>query len=330
MASTRNTPFRTALAAATVAFAVAAWSGMASAESYPSRPIRMVVPFAPGGPADLLARAVAPGMSAFLKQPVVIENRAGGGGAIGVDAVAKAVPDGYTIGITGPGALVAIPFMTKVAYDAVKDVQPIARVAQVKAVIVVAANSPYKTLRELVEAARKAPGKISFGSAGAGTITHLAGELLNMEAGVKMVHVPYRGAVPASTDLLGGHIDLLLPDLPGVRALIETKAIRALAVTSKDRSSFIPDVPTTAEAGFPNVLSDSWYGLIGPAGMPKEILDKLAAAAANAIDTPDAREQIKTQSADAAFSTPKEFAALIADEQARWKRVIEATGAKME
>jgi len=313
-----------------IVLAAAALPAAVHAEDYPSRPIRMIVPFAPGGPADLLGRAVAPGMSAYLRQPVVIENHAGAGGATGVDTVVKAAPDGYTIGITGPGALVAVPFMTKVPYDPMRDVVPIARVAEVNAVIIVAADSPYKTLADLVAAAKAAPGKLMFGSAGAGTITHLAGELLNMEAGIKLVHVPYRGAVPASTDLLGGHIQCMLPDLPGVAGLIRAGSVRALAVTSRTRSIYLPDVPTTAEAGFPNVISDSWYGLIAPRGIPQAVLDKLYAAAADAIGTPDAKDQIAKQSAVSALTTPQGFASLIAEEQARWKRVIETTGARME
>jgi tripartite-type tricarboxylate transporter receptor subunit TctC len=299
-------------------------------EDYPSRPIRMIVPFAPGGPTDILARAVAPVMSTVLGQSVIIENRAGAGGATGVDAVAKAAPDGYTIGMSGPGALVAIPFMVKVPYDATKDVVPIARIARVNAVIIVSAQSEFKTLGDLVAAAKAAPGKLSFGSAGAGTITHLAGELLNMEANIKLVHVPYRGAVPASTDLLGGHIQTMLPDLPGVIGLIRAGSVRALAVTSKTRSTYLPDVPTTGEAGYPNVLSDSWYGLIAPAGIPTAVMDKLGAAAVAAMNSDETKQQIASQGAVAALSTPREFADLIAEEQARWKRVIEATGAKME
>ena len=318
------------IASALALSVTAALSGMAQAQDYPSRPLRMMVPFAAGGPADLIGRAVAPGMGAFLKQSIVIENRAGGGGATGVDAVAKAPPDGYTIGITGPGALTVSPFMTAVPYDPIKDIAPIMRVGSVNGVIVVAAGSPYKTLGDLVAAAKAAPGKLSFGSAGAGTTTQMAGELLNMEAGIKLVHVPYRGAAPAANDLLGGHIQTMMPDLPGVLALIQAGSVRALAVTSKTRSVYLPDVPTTAEAGWPNVLSDSWYGVIAPSGTPPEIRARLNAAVVSAMGTPEFAEQIKTQGALVAAAAPKEFSEIIADEQKRWKRVIEVTGAKME
>jgi tripartite-type tricarboxylate transporter receptor subunit TctC len=304
-------------------------SASAIAQDYPSRPVRMIVPFAAGGPADLLARAIGPAISNVLRQPVVIENRAGAGGATGVDAVAKAEPDGYTIGITGPGALVAAPFMTKVPYDATRDLAPISRVATVNGVIVVASQSSYQTLADLIVAARAAPGKLSFGSAGAGTLTHLAGELLNLEAGIKLVHVPYRGAAPASADLLGGHIQTMLPDLPGVLPQIRAGTIRALAITSAKRSGSIPDTPTTAEAGLPNVISDSWYGLIAPAGLSADVRGKLNAAAAEALKDPAVIAQIAAQGAVVAPSTAQEFSDLIAAEQTRWKRVIEATGATL-
>ncbi|MGZ3409739.1 MAG: Bug family tripartite tricarboxylate transporter substrate binding protein [Xanthobacteraceae bacterium] len=302
----------------------------ALAQDFPSHPIRVIVPFAPGGPTDLLARAVGPAMSAELRQPIVIENRAGGGGSIGVDIVTKAAPDGYTIAVSGPGALVAAPFMSKVPYDATRDFAPIARLTQVNGVIVVSAQSPYKTLADLVAAARDAPGKLSFGSAGAGTLTHLAGELLNLEASIELVHVPYRGAAPASADLLGGHIQCMLPDLPGVLPQINAGVMRALAITSATRSPWLPDAPTTAEAGYPNVISNSWYGLIAPAGTPPDIQKKLYDAAIVALKGKEAADQIAAQGALVAPSSPQEFAALIAGEQTRWKRVIEATGAKME
>ena len=303
---------------------------IAAAQDYPSRPIRLIVPFAPGGPADLLARAVAPSMGTSLKQTVVIENRAGAGGATGVAAVTTAEPDGYTIGITGPGAVVAAPYMTKVPYDHTKDFIPITRVAQMHGIVVVAASSPYKTLAELIAAARANPGKLSFASAGSGTLTHLAGELLNIEANVKIVHVPYRGAAPAVADLLGGHVQFMLPDMSGALGGIRGGTIRALAVTSGKRSPFLPDVPTTAEAGFPQVLSDSWYGLIAPAGTPPAIVKALYEAAAGALKGNDVAAQIDKQGGVAAPTTPEEFKALIIEEQQRWKRVVETTGAKME
>ena len=240
-----------------------------AAQDYPSKPIRLIVPFAPGGPADMLARAIAPTMSATLKQSVIIENKAGAGGAIGVDTVAKSPADGYTIGLSGPGALVSIPFMTTVPYNVERDIAPIARLATMSGSIVAGPKSGFKSLADLIAHAKARPGQVHFGSAGSGTTTHLAGELLNMEAGIKLVHVPYRGAAPALTDMLGGHVQLMLPDLSAVLEQIRSGAVTGLAVTSPGRSPFAPDLPTTTELGFPGVISYSFYGLIAPAGTPR-------------------------------------------------------------
>jgi tripartite-type tricarboxylate transporter receptor subunit TctC len=301
----------------------------AAAQEFPDKPIRLIVPYPAGGPADSLARAIGPSMSLSLRQAVVIENRAGASGTTGLDAVAKSLPNGYTIGMSGPGPLVAAPFMMQAPYDATKDFAPIARIAQVSSVIVVPASSPYKTLGDLIAAARAAPGKITFGSAGAGTLTHLAGELMNIEGKVKLLHVPYRGAAPAAADLLGGHIDVAIQDLPGVISQIQAGSMRALAVTSQTRSPSLPDVPTTVEAGFPNVISDSWYGIVGPAGTPPAIQNKLFEAITSALKSPEVMEQIARLGAFVAPSSPQNFSKTIAEEQKRWKRVIEETGTKM-
>jgi tripartite-type tricarboxylate transporter receptor subunit TctC len=316
-------------AAALLAFGLAAPTPLA-AQDYPAKTIRMVVPFAPGGPADMLARAIAPGMSATLKQTVVIENKGGAGGAVGVDTVAKAAPDGYTIGLSGPGALVSVPFMTSVPYNVERDIVPIARVATVSGVIAAGPKTGFKTLADLIAHAKAQPGKVHFGSAGSGTTTHLAGELLNMEAGIKLVHVPYRGAAPALTDMLGGHVQLMLPDLPAVLEQIRSGAVIGLAVTSPERSPFVPDVPTTTELGFPRVISYSWYGLIAPAGTPDTVRTRVHDAAMAALASPEVQKQIATIGGTPTPTSAKEFATLIAEEQKKWKNVIAVTGAKME
>ncbi len=301
-----------------------------AAQDYPTKPIRLIVPFAAGGPADMLARAIVPSMTSTLKQSVVIENRTGAGGTIGVDAVAKAPPDGYTIGIAGPGALVSIPFMTTVPYNVERDIVPVARIATVSGVIVAGPKTGFRSLADLVNNAKANPGKVHFGSAGSGTTTHLAGELLNMEAGVKLVHVPYRGAAPALTDLLGGHVQALLPDLPAVLEQIRSGAVTGLAITSPARSPFVPDLPTTAELGFPRVVSYSFYGLIAPAGTPADIRKRLYDAVVAALASPEVLKQIATLGGAPTPGTGEEYAALIVDEQKKWKRVIEVTGAKIE
>ena len=301
-----------------------------AAQDYPSKPIRLVVPFAAGGPADMLARAIAPAMSATLKQSVVIENKAGAGGAVGVDTVAKSAPDGHTIGLSGPGALVSVPFMTNVPYNVDRDIVPIARVATVSGVIVAGPKTGLKSLADLIAYAKTRPGQVHFGSAGSGTTTHLAGELLNMEAGIKLVHVPYRGAAPALTDMLGGHVQLMLPDLPAVLEPIRSGAVTGLALTSPERSPFVPELPTTTELGFPRVISYSWYGLIAPAGTPAGICARVHDAAMAALASPDVIKQIATLGGTPTPANGEQFAALIDSEQKKWRRVIEVTGAKME
>jgi tripartite-type tricarboxylate transporter receptor subunit TctC len=300
------------------------------AQDYPAKPIRIVVPFAAGGPADMIARAIAPTMSATLKQTVVIENKAGAGGAVGVDTVVKSAPDGYTIGLSGPGALVSVPFMTSVPYNVERDIAPIARIATVSGVIAAGPKSGFKSLTDLIAYAKEHPGQVNFGSAGSGTTTHLAGELLNMEAGIKLVHVPYRGAAPALTDMLGGHVQLMLPDLPAVLEQIRSGAVIGLAVTSPSRSPFVPDVPTTTELGFPRVISYSWYGLIAPAGTPESIRVRVHDAAMAALASPEVGKQIAALGGTPTPANAQEFATLIADEQKKWKHVIAVTGAKME
>jgi tripartite-type tricarboxylate transporter receptor subunit TctC len=329
MPAVRKSPVPRAASALLLIIAVLA-SPPLSAQDFPARPIRIIVPFAPGGPADSLARAIAPAMSASLGQPMVIENKPGAGGSLGVDATAKATPDGYTIGISGGGALVLIPFMADLPYNVQRDLQPITTVGRVTSVMVASIQSSLRSVGELVAYAKTNPGKVSFASAGAGTTIHLTGELFNIEAGVKMVHVPYRGAAPAVADLLGGHVQIMLPDLPAVIEHIRTGKLTALAVVARERSPSLPDTPTMVEAGLPRVVSDSWYGLIAPVGIPQPTLKRIHEAAVAALRLPDVIGQITRLGSAPAPITPEEFRALIDDEQLKWKPVIERTGARME
>src|SRR5262249_23585450 len=265
-----------------------------------------------------------------LKQAIVMENKGGAGGVLGVGTVAKAAPDGYTIGLTGPGAVVAAPFMMTTPYDVQRDLAPLTVVARVNGVIVVSPKTGYKTLSDLVAYAKAHPGEVSFASAGSGTTTHLAGELLNMEAGIKLVHVPYRGAAPALTDMLGGHVQLMLPDIPAVLEQIRSGAVIGLAVTSPERSPFVPEVPTTTELGLPRVISYSWYGLIAPAGTAERVRARVHDAAIAALASPEVQKQIAVLGGAPTPANGKELATLISDEQKKWKHVIEVTGAKME
>ena len=305
-------------------------SAPAAAQDYPAKPVRLIVPFAAGGPADLLARAIAPPISAALRQSIVIENRVGAGGALGVDAVAKAAPDGYTIGITGPGAMTIAPFLMTVPYDAVRDLSPITLVGRIGGVIVASPKTGFKSIADLVSHAKANPGQINFASAGAGTSIHLAGELLALETGIKLVHVPYKGAAPAVTDLLAGHVQIMLPDASAVLEHIRAGRLTALAVTGAARSPFLPELPTMVELGYPRVQSESWYGLIAPVATPPAIRARLHEVTTAALRSPDTAGQIERQGSVATPTTSAEFAKLIVDEQAKWKQVVQTAGIRIE
>jgi tripartite-type tricarboxylate transporter receptor subunit TctC len=303
----------------------------AFAQTYPAKPIKLIVPFPAGGPADLFARVLGNGMSADLGQQVVIENRAGVGGLTGVDALAKSAPDGYTIGVNGAAALSAIPFMVaKMPFDWQKDLALLTLVVRVPEVLVVHPSVAANSLQELVAFARANPRKINYGSAGTGSITHLAVELLKTEAGIDLVHVPYRGAAPAVNDLIGGHVQMVVLDTPVLLPHIRAGAVRALAVTSATRSAALPEVPTTGEAGLKNVISDNWYGLSAPAGVPADILERLHKSATATLRSAELKKQFDSQDAVPAPITPGEFATFVKTEQAKWGPIVQATGAKME
>ena len=305
---------------------LAAWT-----QDYPARPIKLVVPFPAGGPSDFLARILAHKLGAELGQQVVLENHAGAGGLAGVDSIAKSHPDGYTIGLTSGSVLSAIPFMTaKFPFDWRKDLSLLTLVARVREALVVHPALPVRTLKELVAYARDNPRKISFGSAGTGTFTHLAVELLKLESGIEVVHVPYRGAAPAVNDLLGGHIGMIVLDVAVLLPHIRTGAIKVLAVTSATRSDALPDVPTTAEAGFKTVLSDNWYGLIAPAGLPAEVADKLRKSAISALRSDELKKQFETQQAVPSPTTSEEFVAFVEAERAKWEPVVTAVGIRLD
>jgi tripartite-type tricarboxylate transporter receptor subunit TctC len=270
-------------------------------------------------------------MGAELGQQIVIENRAGAGGLTGVDARAKSAPVGYTIGMNGAAALSAIPFMvSKMPFDWQKDLAVLTLVVRVPEVVVVHPSVEAKTLQELVAFARANPRKISYGSAGSGSVTHLAVELLKTETGIDLVHVPYRGAAPAINDLIGGHVQLAVLDTPVLLPHIRAGKVRALAVTSATRSAALPEVPTTAEGGLPKVISDNWYGLVAPAGVPADILDRLHRAATATLRSTEVKKQFESQDAIASPMSPTEYAAFIKAERTKWEPIVAATGAKLE
>jgi tripartite-type tricarboxylate transporter receptor subunit TctC len=319
------------LSFALLCVAMLLWSAPASPQAYPVRSIRLVVPFPAGGPSDFLSRVLGQGMSAALGQQIVLENRTGAGGLTGVDSVAKSTPDGYIIGITSGSVLAAMPFMTaKFPFDWRRDLSLLTLVARVHAVLAVHPSLPINTLQELVAYAKSHPRKITFGSSGAGTFTHLVIELLMMQAKIELVHVPYRGAAPAVNDLIGGHIDMVAVDVSALLPHIRSGAIKALAVTSATRSDALPGVPTTSEAGFADVRSDNWYGLIAPAVLPAEAERRLRDAAISTLGSAELKEQFATHDAVPSPSTPEEFTAFVQAEQVKWGPVVTAVGIKLD
>jgi tripartite-type tricarboxylate transporter receptor subunit TctC len=302
---------------------------LALAQAYPNKPVRLIVGFPAGGPADIFGRALAQGMAADFGHPVVVENISGVGGVLGVDRAAKAAPDGYTLCINSASPLVIAPYsLSKIPYDVKKDFAFITLVVRVPEVLAVHPAMPVGTLAELITYAKANPGKVNFGSAGGGSITHLAGELLKAEAKVDLVHVPYKGAAPAVNDLLGGQVQMGIFDVPILLGHIRSGKLRALAITSAKRAPSLPDVPTTAELNYPSVNSDNWYGLVAAAAIPKEVLAKIHSAAAAALRSKPVQEQFEKVGGIAAPGTPQEYAAFIASEQAKWSKIVQAIGFK--
>lgn len=308
---------------------LALFSGAVMAQAYPSKPIRLIIGFPAGGPADIFGRAMAQALSANLGQPVVVENKGGVGGVLGMDAVAKAAPDGYTLGFNNQGSVAMAPYaLTKMPYNPNKDLALISVVVKVPEAIVVHPSVPVNNFAELIAYAKANPGKLNYGSAGAGGITHLAGELLKAEAGIDIVHVAYKGAAPAVTDLLGGQVQMGFFDIPVVLPHIKSGKLKALALTTGKRIAALPDVPTTAEVNYPRVISDNWYGLVAPAGTPPDIVKRLNAAALAGLKSPALVETFGKVSGIPSPTSVEEYTAFLAAEQARWGGIIKAIGFK--
>jgi tripartite-type tricarboxylate transporter receptor subunit TctC len=318
------------LAAAGLSAAAVATTARAQ-QPWPDRPIRLVVPFAPGGVVDLLARSLAPHLQYGLGQPIVIENRAGAGGNVGAELVAKAPPDGYTLLLssTGPLAINAALY-AQMPYDAATGFAPIALCMVTPMVLVVPAAQPWRTLGELLAAARAQPGRISAGSAGNGSTPHLALELLRSLARVDITHVPYRGVGPAMTALLAGEIQMMFDTAPLIMPHLRSGAARPLGVTSEQRMAVLPEVPTIAEADVPGYVSSSWFGLVAPAGTPAPVLARIAEAAAAALRQPDVVARFADQGGELGGMGPEEFARFILAEREKWTAVVRASGARAE
>jgi tripartite-type tricarboxylate transporter receptor subunit TctC len=292
--------------------------------AYPTKPIRLVVPFTPGGSTDILARAIGQELGKAWGQSVIVDNVPGAGGAIGADKVAKAAPDGYTLLMGHIGTLAVNPSLySKLPYNPVKDFAPVAWVARVPNVLVVHPSVPAKDVRELVALAKAKPGQLNYGSGGNGSAANLATEYFKLQTGVSMVHIPYKGTAPAVTDLIGGQIQVLFTGAPAVIGHIKSGQLRALAVSSPKRLDALPDLPTVAEAtGIKDFEADQWYGVVAPAGTPREIINKLNAQINAALNTPELKARLASEGAVATPGTPEVFGALIVREIARWKPVI--------
>jgi len=302
------------------------WPILATAEDFPTKPIKLIVPFPPGGPNDIIARVIGQRMSEMTHQAVVIDNRSGQAGVLGTDAVAKSAPDGYTIGIVSASALAISPTMEKVAYDVAKDLAPITLVATVPEMLVVATGVPAKNMRELIALAKNQPGKLNFASAGTGGITHLAGELFKLTAKIDIVHVPSRGAAPAIKDLLGQQVQMTFLDLPVILPHIKAGTLRGIALGAKARDATAPDVPTTGEVGMPDLLIQNWYGMVAPAATPPAIIAMLNRITREAMADPSVKQKMAEQGLTLAGDTPEEFRAHIDAETKRWAKVIKEAG----
>jgi tripartite-type tricarboxylate transporter receptor subunit TctC len=298
----------------------------APAQDFPNRPIKLIVPFPPGGPNDIIARVVGQRMSELARQTIVIDNRGGQAGVLGTDAVAKSNPDGYTIGIVSASALAISPTMEKIAYDVAKDFAPVTLVVTVPEMLVVASNVPAKNMDELVALAKAQPGKLNFASAGVGGLPHLAGELFKLTAKIDIVHVPYRGAAPAINDLLGQQVQMTFLDLPVILPHIKAGTLRPIALGARERAPTAPDVPTTAEVGMPELLIENWYGMIAPAGTPGKIVATLNRLANQALADPDVKQKLADQGLTVAGDTPEQFRKFIETETKKYADVIRNAG----
>jgi tripartite-type tricarboxylate transporter receptor subunit TctC len=314
-----------------LAAALALFAGGASAQAWPSKPIRIVVPFTPGGSTDILGRAIGQKLAESLGQQVIVENRPGAGGSIGAEAVARAAPDGYTLLMGHIGTLAVNPTLyPKLGYDPLKSFVPVAWVARVTNVLVVNPSVPAANVQELVALARAQPGRLRYASGGNGSAAHLAVEYFKLQTQTDIVHVPYKGTGPAVTDLLGGQVEMMMSGAPALLPHVRAGKLRALGISSLQRAESFADLPTIAEAGVPGFEALQWYGLVAPAGTPEPIVARLNAEVNRALVTPELKARLVSEGAEAAPATPQAFGAFIAAEIERWRPVIQKAGLRAE
>jgi tripartite-type tricarboxylate transporter receptor subunit TctC len=317
--------------AAIVAVGLVAGISSANAQNYPNRAITLVIPFAPGGSTSIVGRGIADKMSELLGEKVVVDNRPGAGGTVGTKAVAKSDPDGYTLVLGYTGTLAIGPSLYKsVGYDPRKDFAPIGLIGNAPNSLVVNPSFPAKTVAELIAYAKVNPGKVNFGSAGAGTASHITGEYFARTAGITLVHIPYKGTGPALTDLLGGHIPMAFAPIPASHPNVSAGKLRALAVTSTTRSGLLPDVPTMAEAGLPGFDASLYYGLAAPVGTPRTIIDKLNKVLREALASDEVKKQLGNDGTEITPGTPEDYADFIDKDEKKWAQLVKASGVEQE
>jgi tripartite-type tricarboxylate transporter receptor subunit TctC len=323
--------FNVVAASVLAAGLLASVSTTSFANAWPSRAIKLIVPFPPGGAADATARIYADKLSEALKQPVVIENKAGAGTAIAAEATAKADPDGYTLSLAPAGQLTILPHInTSIAYDPFKSFAPVSLLASVPYVVAASPNLPITSLKQLIAAAKSEPGKLTYSSCGPGTLCHLSGELFKSLTGTDLLHVPFKGSAPAINALLGNHVNLAFDTLTVLAPQIKEGKVKGLVVTSRERSPQLPDVPTAAEAGLSDFVVDSWFGLVAPAGTPPAIIQRLNAEVIRIGNLPDVRERLGVQGLTVTTSTPEAFSQTIHADHARWGKVVESAGIQID
>jgi tripartite-type tricarboxylate transporter receptor subunit TctC len=314
-----------------LALAASTLTSAAMAQAWPAKPIRIVVPFPPGGGTDTIARETSQRVAAATGWTFIIDNKPGAGGNLGVDAAAKSTADGYTLVLGQTSNLAINPTLyAKLPYDAQKDLAPIVLVANAPLVMVTGTNTPYKTLADAVKAAKAKPGAVNFASPGNGTVAHLTSEMFQKAAGIKTQHVPYKGAAQAMTDVLSGTVELYMSSVPTLIGHIKNNKLRPLAVTSAKRVDDLPNVPTMSESGYQGFDAVTWFGLLAPAGTPTDVVAKLNAEVNKALQNPALRKRLGDEGADAAGGTPEQFAALIKSEIPRWGKIVKDSGAKVE
>ena len=318
--------FNSAARYGALAFALFCGGHAAAQQSYPAKPVRMIVPFAPGGGTDTLGRLVALKLGEIWNTSVVVENRPGAGSTVGTDLAARAAPDGYTLGITSMSHAINATLYRKLPYDTIKDFEFIVLTVRVPNVLVVHPSVPAKSVKELVALAKARPGDLSFSSSGVGGVSHLSAEVFAATAGIRMLHVPYKGAGPAMIALVSGESQVMMATVPVLLPQMKAQRVRALAISSLERSPLLPDLPTIAESGYPGFETDSWYGILAPKGTPRAIVERLNMEAMRILKLPDVQQRLRSEAFETPSDTPDGMAAVIRAELAKWASVVKEAG----